>query len=77
MEIEKKYFLREFTIKVNQRELFYDFDGDRVIYAYKGINKSEFDLNAKKWHEVMNKYQVWSEYSITRYEERQNDYSRN
>ena len=77
MEIEKKYFLREFTIKVNQRELFYDFDSDRIIYTYKGINKLEFNLSAKKWQQMMNKYQLWSEYSITRYEERQNDYSRN
>ena len=77
MEIEKKYFLREFTIKVNQRELFYDFDSDRIIYTYKGINKLEFNLSAKKWQEMMNKYQFWSEYSITRYEEKNNDYSRN
>ncbi|MBR5304903.1 MAG: hypothetical protein IKU37_08785 [Candidatus Gastranaerophilales bacterium] len=77
MEIEKKYFLREFTIKVNQRELFYDFNSDRIIYTYKGINKLEFNLSVKKWQEMINKYQFWCEYSITRYEERNNDYSRN
>ena len=69
LQIEKKYFLREFTIKVNQRELSYDFDSDRIIYTYRGINKSEFVLSAEKWQEMVNKYQFWREYSITRYEE--------
>lgn len=73
IEIEKKYYLTELIIKVNKRELFYDFDADRAIYTYNGINKEEFEINHSRKYKVLDRYKLWNDYSFCKYEEIRND----
>lgn len=73
IEIEKKYYLREITIKVNNRILTYDYDLNRALYTYKGINKEEFKIDFKKWNKICKKYKLWNDYSFCKYEELRND----
>ena len=71
IKIEKKYKLAEITVKVNKRQLTYDFDFGRVIYTYYGINKEEFKLTYEKWGKIIKKYTKWEkgERTIEVYEE--------
>lgn len=59
-KIETKYRVDEITVKVNNRELWYDFLLDRAIYTYKGINKREFNLNniSNKKYKLAKKYGI-------------------
>lgn len=69
IEIEKRYILREITISVNKRLITYDYDFNRAIYTYKGINKAEFKIDFKKWNKICKKYKLWQDYSFSKYEE--------
>ena len=69
IEIEKKYVLREFAISINKRIITYDYDSNRAIYTYKGINKEEFKIDFEKWNKIIEKYNRNDNYSITKYEE--------
>lgn len=73
IEIEKKYFLREITIKVNKRILTYDYALHRVIYTYNGINKEEFKMDYNKWGKIIKKYKLNNDYVFCKYEEIIND----
>lgn len=76
VEIKKTYYLQEITIKVNKRELLYDFRDEKVVYTYKNINKQVFELKYEKWRKLLDKHKYWSEYSFDRYEEISNDFQR-
>ena len=59
IEIEKRYYLREITIKVNNRILTYDWDNAIAHYTYNGINKESFIIDHKKWDKVCTKYKIY------------------
>ena len=70
IEIEKRYYLREITIKVNNRILTQDWDNKIVHYTYKGINKENYYKHTyKKWDKICTKYKLWQVYSFGKYEE--------
>lgn len=69
IEIEKKYFLSEITIKVNNRILTYDKDLKRAIYTYKGINQKEIKSDYARWLKVVAKYNLHQDYVFNKYEE--------
>ena len=73
IEIEKRYYLREIIIKVNNRILAYDWDNKIVHYAYNGINKENFIIDYKKWDKVCTKNKLWQDYSFSKYEEIRNE----
>lgn len=75
--IKKTYKLSELTIKVNKRELLYDYQDKSVLYTYDNINKNHFKLTDEKWRKLLVKYKLWRDYLVEKYEELENDYSRN
>ena len=75
--IKKTYKLREITVQVNNRELLYDYQEQTVLYTYKNINKNHFKLTGKKWRDLLAKYKLWQDYVFQKYEEFENDCSRN
>ena len=77
IEIVKRYYIREITIKVNNRILTYDYDLQRAIYTYNGINKEEIKVDYAKWLKVVAKYNLHQDYVFSKYEEKNNDYSGN
>lgn len=70
IEIEKKYYLTELTIKVNKREILYDYDINKAFYTYNGINKKEYKINYSKKYKILDKYKLWNDYSFCKYEEK-------
>lgn len=69
IEIEKRYYLREITIKINNRILTYDWDNAIAHYTYNGINKENYVIDYKKWDKVCTKHKLWQDYSFSKYEE--------
>ena len=66
IEIEKKYILREITICVNKRIITYDYDSNRALYTYNGINKEEFKIDYPKWNKIVEKYKLYRDYSFSK-----------